>query len=766
MRCWWLVAVVAVLPGCDGQDQRATDGEPEWVQTASQEYRDAAQKAAEADAEAAVFQKLTIDLLNLPVPGVDAEDSSDVGKDAATLVESRLDDFAKKIAADAHEAEKVVEDDITSWPKLAHDVFRMRYQLVRADDKQVRVERYTSLVSARSRHFWLWSTVGLASLLVIVVHNRRQEFRRILNGGRAKTWAVRTWKYFLSLAVLMGVVSVLLFVKGEDIEDWMFRTVTGRSPQSESSEKVVAAKKQLEESRKKKEQVELQWNKALKDRQGQLVELGKQEGTYQSKWLEILENRRQLETSLEKRKRLAARFAEDVSANAVNDPDGTLRPQPTGDKKPGGNNKDEKQKDAEAAEPGFQELVVELQNKADTVKLLKQERKSGRLILGSVLLGIVVFGHLLFWVGVVMRRNRTGKTCPQCKVEKGLKKNPQKPGFWECICGFNLRDRHKEMPKLGFSLFGNPSSGKTHWSAMSFRQIRRNNPLNITLNPIDSADFDGIVDDILDDKKNPGPTPPNRFVDPLVYEFTDDDGFGTTEGLLSLFDFPGELIYGDPFHDEQLKRGLQADGYLFFLDIVPGAWKCQECKIANSSHRTRCRNCESPKDEHDGSAPTIGNSERPVGSSSLNEERATAQFIKQITDEILPKLRRKSLRTPVAICISKIDFLMNPEFHEPGDNIERFFGQMDRIGIGTSLETIAERSRACEELTQTIWPGWGIRKQMGELFGNRVQFFPMTPVSLQAKGELDLSQVSTSPYAIIEPLLWLLHMTGHPVFSE
>jgi hypothetical protein len=51
------------------------------------------------------------------------------------------------------------------------------------------------------------------------------------------------------------------------------------------------------------------------------------------------------------------------------------------------------------------------------------------------------------------------------------------------------------------------------------------------------------------------------------------------------------------------------------------------------------------------------------------------------------------------------------------------------------------------------------------LFGDRFMFFPMTPVGLDKLGEQDLSQRTIKPYAIQQPLLWLLHMNGYPVLT-
>ena len=79
---------------------------------------------------------------------------------------------------------------------------------------------------------------------------------------------------------------------------------------------------------------------------------------------------------------------------------------------------------------------------------------------------------------------------------------------------------------------------------------------------------------------------------------------------------------------------------------------------------------------------------------------------------------------------------------------------------------MSRRSAITGELRDTIWPGWNIEREVDEIFGGRFQFFPMTPVGLESKGEKDLSKVTIRPFAVLEPLLWLLHMTGHPIFTK
>jgi hypothetical protein len=100
------------------------------------------------------------------------------------------------------------------------------------------------------------------------------------------------------------------------------------------------------------------------------------------------------------------------------------------------------------------------------------------------------------------------------------------------------------------------------------------------------------------------------------------------------------------------------------------------------------------------------------------------------------------------------------------DAIVRFYEDLSRIdptGESTKQSVLEERSRLTRELREVIWPGWQIERQIDDLFGGRYAFFPLTPVGLDGRGEADLSLRTISPFGLLEPLLWLLQMTGHPV---
>jgi hypothetical protein len=698
VRSAWLCLVFCCLwaAGCSPQDGEAGDSEPAWVSEFAETHR----QSEEATERAIGFHKAIGRLEHEGIlsrlaesqpaePGKAVPDDDSVPKSGAVreMVLANITDFVDSVESDAGEVEKAVSEDIRGWKSVAHDRFRLERELIRASDDAVRVAQYTSLLSARSKHFWLWSTVGIASLLVIVFRDRRQEFRRVFNGGRAKTWAVRTWKYFLALGILLGIVSLLLFVMGEQVEDWIWKAATGVSPRETVHELVDDAKTRQEEALLKQKTASDGWDQGLDGVRDRLSK----------KWLEAVEKWQRLVVAITVREQLASRLAKERSTLAS--------------------------------------LHQDVKSKLSNMEAIQVKRRKSRLILGGALLAVVFIGHLLFWVGVWRRRRRTGATCPQCmsvgRFVKVPAASPVGHPSWECqevamrdasginqACGFRVQDSHREMAKLSFPTLGIPQAGKTHWLAMAYQKIALGDfPINVRLDSIDSpsADqFDRMVSDILRSRIKTQATQTDRIPDPLVFEFQDDDPWGQSDVLLNMFDYSGEVILRG-LDNVHLVRALRADGYLFFLDPM------------------------FPPDE---------------------QVRALRRFRDHVSTVV-----GRSLRTPVALCVSKIDLLETAPYGN-SDNIRRFYSALQEIGEDITLDAMSRRSAITRELRDTIWPGWNIEREVDEIFGGRFQFFPMTPVGLESKGEKDLSKVTIRPFAVLEPLLWLLHMTGHPIFTK
>jgi len=432
VRSAWLCLVFCCLwaAGCSPQDGEAGDSEPAWVSEFAETHR----QSEEATERAIGFHKAIGRLEHEGIlsrlaesqpaePGKAVPDDDSVPKSGAVreMVLANITDFVDSVESDAGEVEKAVSEDIRGWKSVAHDRFRLERELIRASDDAVRVAQYTSLLSARSKHFWLWSTVGIASLLVIVFRDRRQEFRRVFNGGRAKTWAVRTWKYFLALGILLGIVSLLLFVMGEQVEDWIWKAATGVSPRETVHELVDDAKTRQEEALLKQKTASDGWDQGLDGVRDRLSK----------KWLEAVEKWQRLVVAITVREQLASRLAKERSTLAS--------------------------------------LHQDVKSKLSNMEAIQVKRRKSRLILGGALLAVVFIGHLLFWVGVWRRRRRTGATCPQCMSVGRFVKVPaaspvghpswecharcvrNQPGLWVSRAGFASRDGQVVVPHAGDS---------------------------------------------------------------------------------------------------------------------------------------------------------------------------------------------------------------------------------------------------------------------------------------------------------------------------
>ena len=124
----------------------------------------------------------------------------------------------------------------------------------------------------------------------------------------------------------------------------------------------------------------------------------------------------------------------------------------------------------------------------------------------------------------------------------------------------------------------------------------------------------------------------------------------------------------------------------------------------------------------------------------------------------------------MALCVSKIDLLTTQPYASSGgagpvDAFYKALRDVDPTGSEFSLRAIRARSQLVTDLRDTIWPGWQIERQIHDLFGGRYMFFPLTPVGLTEIGETDLTLRTIDPFAILEPLAWLLHMNGYPVLK-
>ncbi len=357
-------------------------------------------------------------------------------------------------------------------------------------------------------------------------------------------------------------------------------------------------------------------------------------------------------------------------------------------------------------------------------------RQTIQVGLGLSLLGLACGGGVFFRHTVRSRQEKNAITCPQCLAEGSLEPADDGSGKVRCNneeeCGFSCPEPYLDMVKLCFPTLGATVAGKTHWLAMAYSELKEGRaPPGVEFYSVEtpaSTEFDELVETVQGKHIQTGATQHDRIPFPLIFHFKDNDRWGESDVLLNLFDYSGEIFLHHNLASLQRRRALDADGYLFFLD------------------------------------PT-----RP----SREQSNALHHFRQDLTSyrHLKPG---KQLHTPVALCVSKIDLLVNQSYAASGSGgiVDQFYDDLGRIGWKSNLESMRRRSKLVKDLRSTIWPGWEIDKQVGDLFGGRHMYFPLTPVGLSELGETDLSKRNIQPFGLLDPLLWLLHMNGYPVFRD
>ncbi len=563
-----------------------------------------------------------------------------------------------------------------------------------------------SLLSVDKRWFWLCGMIAVGTLLGVVCHDRRHEFRKVLSGGRPK--ALGLSKVLAVLFVLLGCATLITFLNGDRIYQALLAVGTGEelSPRARIRQQIAE----------------------LETRRGQLEadrsELATAHTALQQTW------RQRLAAGLPARNRLPQQWQQ-LRQSVLTAGESLAQLEAIGQ----GLAADR----AQLASKG-----KELRSQESEARWYLTVRRWIRGLLGLALLGLTAMGGMWYWGGVVQRTRITADTCPLCLGRGSLQSdNHVSPARVDldsvrCSnvvsqepyeqCDFSFKAAYREMTKLCFPTLGIPQAGKTHWLAMLYWGLNQGNyPKTVEFERVksqSSESFDRIVEEILYSRIGTAATQQARIPYPLVFNFRDHDLLGSSNVLVNIFDYSGEVTSEMDATDYRRRRALEGDGYLFFLD------------------------------------PTYPSE---VQAKALADFREDLRLIKGVKTG-------HRLRTPVALCVSKIDLLPGHGYRMPdgSDAIARFYeelSQIDPTGESTRRSVIEERSRLTGQLRSVIWPDWHVERQIDDLFGGRYAFFPLTPVGLDGRGEADLSLRTISPFGLLEPLLWLLQMTGHPVLQ-
>jgi hypothetical protein len=348
---------------------------------------------------------------------------------------------------------------------------------------------------------------------------------------------------------------------------------------------------------------------------------------------------------------------------------------------------------------------------------------------GATIAGTTLGLAFLLLASIQRRDHIIKHTCPVCLARNTLERDAEEPDedignappMVRCNndirgvgpCDFTFPAEYQERVKVCFPTLGVPSAGKTHWMTMVYRELKAGRyKKDVWFQKVDcrgSEDFDVLLAKLLQQRQTKA-TQQDRLPQPLIFDFQDADAWGKSKILVNVFDYSGEVTKGTLSklqNATQRRRALKADGYLFFLD--------------------------------------------------------------QFQTDVQRVHHGRSIRAPVALCLTKLD-LLSGRVQQPGflDKFHEQLKDIDPTAQEVSDTVIEARSVLTENLCRVLWPGWPIGNIVNRLFGGRCRFFPMTPVGLDNPGSSSPGAHGRimDPFGIVEPLIWLLHMNGYPILTE
>ncbi|MDO4571063.1 MAG: hypothetical protein Q4D38_11805 [Planctomycetia bacterium] len=600
--------------------------------------------------------------------------------------------------------ENQVKRDVESWRKLRQQLVEREFLLFDIESNRHIVAQLASMLSMDKRWFWLWGVLAFGALALASFHERRHEVRRWLNGGRARQMGLS--KVLFGVFCLLLATTLVSFLMGDFLYKAMLDvTFSAASPHRIHTE-------------------------ALEKERHQVATLTKAEKSARSAlevekdaWKSLaMKNVRQGKRIVEEWNTWRGFVEEFAVQNAV------LK---------------NVQKQMSADQKRFEEVNAALAGVSDEVLHYLRIKHLLRFGLGTFLALITFLGIACYWSDVNRRLKAIFETCPHCLGGGKLKRCDEngvdfaQGNFVKCThlvseepseeCGYRFERKLRPLAKLSFPTLGIPQVGKTHWLTMLYWEVLNGYYPGLGLSCVPSSvtkEMDRRIDDIMNTRIGTAATQRDRIPLPLVLKYRDRDLLGRTELLANIFDYSGEVTTDVPLDDYRRKRALKSDGFLFFLDPTY-PWKPQ--------------------------------------ANALVRFRKDLKNLKGLKDN-------DSLHLPIAICLTKIDLL--PLVTALGDSeaeSEKFYAQLaeiDPTGLAMNKDIIEKRSVVTDDLRRKIWPDWDMETQIADLFGGRYRFFPLTPVGLDGVGEADLRLRTIAPFGLVEPLAWLLEMSGYPTLNN
>lgn len=604
-----------------------------------------------------------------------------------------------------------LREEVTSqrkvWQQLRQELEERRFLLFEIESNRHIVAQLASMLSMDKRWFWLLGVLAFGFLVLASLHERRHEIRRWLNGGLARQMGLS--KILVGCFAGLVVMTVLSFVMGEFLYRMMldvtFRTTSPRRIHAQLMEEEQKTFRELEPLEIRAKEVWGEERKAWTSLATKNIANSKE---ILQQWNQWRESVGEMVVQLALLKEIQGQMEVDrKNLQAIN---GKL-----------------------ASISG------------ETLQYLRWKHLL-RFLLGMGLTGMTFLGIAYYWSEVQRRRSAIANRCPHCLAEGVLtpcdehgnvaetelpldfvvcKKVISEVPYEEC--GYRFERILRSRTKLSFPTLGIPQVGKTHWLTMLYWEVLKGYYPHLGISCIPSSvtqEMDRRVDEIMNVRVGTAATQRDRIPLPLVLKYRDKDRLGRTELLANIFDYSGEITTDTPLDDYRRQRALLSDGFFFFLDPTY-PWRPQ--------------------------------------AEALRRFRKDLRELKRLDS-------KESLHLPIAICLTKIDLL--PLVDALGDSeaeAMKFYeelGRIDPTGMALNKRIIEERSEVTDALRKKIWPDWDVEKQVNDLFGGRHMFFPLTPVGLDGAGEADLRLRTIAPFGLIEPLAWLLEMSGFPTLDK
>jgi hypothetical protein len=590
-----------------------------------------------------------------------------------------------------------------NWRAVRASLNSKRLQLFEVKASQQLAGQLAFLLNVDNRWFWLFGMIAFSGLVGVAAYDRRHEIRRRLNGGSARAMGLS--RFLSALLLVLSLVTAVTFIFGDRLFHLLLQASLGEEtqPRNEIIAENDKAKKSLQESMRKATEVNNKYAKAFRQVKSSLLSSAGPSTDLIERWESTTSQTRSIQAEMH----LLGELSKKLQADIVK----------------------------------LNELQRDVMASAEQTARYDRIRQYVRAGLGLTLLGIATGGGVLLERGVRRRKEKISNTCPLCLGQRTFVSIDEMSGGYEGLsmvqcknviseqpyeeCDFVFSAMYRGITKLCFPTLGIPQAGKTHWLAMVYRELNRGNyPGFVQFERIKSSSsesFDPIIDEILNRKIGPAATQVARIPHPLVFNFVDHDRLGASDILVNIFDYSGEVTRSQTLQDRQRQRALDGDGFFFFLD------------------------------------PTEPSETQSEALASFREDLRRIKGVKA----------GGQIRTPVALCVSKLDLMINEPYADPdgGGVVGNFYRNLGETGWNSDLASIHARSQLISRLRDTVWPGWQIERQIHDLFGGRYMFFPLSPVGLNGIGEADLARRTIAPVGLLEPLLWLLHMNGYPVMK-